>query len=275
VEVISQFLGGLVVIVGDTEFELALLGAEHDRLAVHAPDQVEGRLGFAAQSQLQQIFLDAGFEGLAQLGLNLEEAVRRAQALDPLVRPFVVVIFDPEFDALAGSVEALELGAHQELLPDRGPEPFHLAQGHRMVRPRFDMVDPVLLELGFEPAGAAPGGVLPPVVGEHFLGRFELGDRHPIDFNHRLGGGAAKQIRADHVPGIVIQEGDQVGVAAAQPERENITLPHLVGRGPLEEAGPGELGFLFRRRRRGHQVGFLQPLAHGGGTGRQQEPPAQ
>ena len=102
----------------DTEFEFALLGAEDDRLAVHAADHVEGRLGFAAQGQLQEVFLDAGLEGLAQLGLDLEEAVRRAQAVDALVRALVVVIFDPEFDALAGVLEAVELGADQELLPD-------------------------------------------------------------------------------------------------------------------------------------------------------------
>ena len=37
-EVISQFLGGLVLIVGDTEAQLALLVPQHDGLAVHAAD---------------------------------------------------------------------------------------------------------------------------------------------------------------------------------------------------------------------------------------------
>jgi hypothetical protein len=54
-------------LITDTEFEFALLGAEHDRLAVHPSHHVKGRLGFAAQSQFQEIFLNAGFDGVAQL----------------------------------------------------------------------------------------------------------------------------------------------------------------------------------------------------------------
>jgi len=47
VEVIGKFLF-LVLLIADTEFEFALLGPEHDGLAVHASDHVERRLGFAA-----------------------------------------------------------------------------------------------------------------------------------------------------------------------------------------------------------------------------------
>jgi hypothetical protein len=110
VEVIGKFLFGIIVLITDTEFEFALLGAEHDRLAVHPPHHVEGRLGFAAQRQFQEVLLNARFDGLTQLGLDLEEAIRRAKAFDALMRPLVVVVFDPEFDPLAGGVEAVELG---------------------------------------------------------------------------------------------------------------------------------------------------------------------
>ena len=126
VEVIDQFLF-FVLFVANTEFEFALLGAEHDGLAVHAPHHVEGSLGFTAQGQFQQIFLDPGLDGLAQGRLDLEEAVRRAEALNALVRPLVVVIFDPEFDPFPSRLEAVELGAAEELLPDAFPEAFDLA----------------------------------------------------------------------------------------------------------------------------------------------------
>jgi hypothetical protein len=109
VEVIGKFLF-LVLLVADTEFEFALLGTKHDGLAVHASDHIERRLGFAAQGQFQEIFLNAGFNGAAQLGLDLEEAVRRAQAFNALMRPLVVVIFNPDFDAFTGGLEAVELG---------------------------------------------------------------------------------------------------------------------------------------------------------------------
>ena len=267
-------MGGFILIIGDTEFELALFGAEDDRLAVHPPDHVEGGFGFAVQRQLQEIGLDAGFDGFAQLGLDGKETIGRAEAFDSLVRPLVIIIFDPELDALAGVIEAAKLGADQVVLPDGGPKPFNLPEGHGMVRAGFDVGHAILLELGGEAAGAAPGDVLAAVVGEHLAGRLELGDGGAIDLDDRLGGGAAEQISADNVPGMVIEEGDEVGVAAAQPEGEDVRLPHLVGGGALEEAGPGKvLGFLFGRRR--HEVGLLEPLADGGGAGGQQKPAAQ
>lgn len=111
VEVIGQFLF-IVLLIGDTEFEFALLGAQHDRLAVHTAHHVEGRLGFATQGQLQQVFLDACFHGFTQFGLDLEEAVGRTKAFNALVGPLVVVMFDPEFDAFAGRFEVLELGTN-------------------------------------------------------------------------------------------------------------------------------------------------------------------
>jgi hypothetical protein len=135
VEVIGKFLFLVIVLVADTEFEFALLGSEHDGLAVHAPDHVKRRLRFAAQGQFQQVLLDAGLDGLAQLGLDLEEAIRRAQAFDALVGPLVVIMFDPELDAFPGGFKRIELGPHEEVLPDGGPEPFDLTQCHRMLRP--------------------------------------------------------------------------------------------------------------------------------------------
>jgi len=48
-------------------------------LAVHAADHVKGRLGFAAQGQFQEVVLNARFEGLAQLALDLEEPIGGAQ----------------------------------------------------------------------------------------------------------------------------------------------------------------------------------------------------
>jgi hypothetical protein len=135
----------VVLLITDTEFKFTLLGPEHDGLAVHASHHVERRLRFAAQGQLQQIFLDAGFDGLPQFRLDLKEAVRRTQAFDTLIGPLMVVVFDPEFDPFPCRFEAVELGAHEELLPDGGPEAFHLAERHRMLRPRLEVRHSILL----------------------------------------------------------------------------------------------------------------------------------
>jgi hypothetical protein len=272
-EVIDEF-AGLVFGVGDTEFELAFLGPQDDRLAFQAADHVEGRPRLAAQRQFQEVFLDARLQGLLEIALDLEEPVGRADAADPLVGPAVVVVGDPEFDALAGGLETVELGPSQELAPEGGPEALDLAQRHGVMRAALDVADAVLLELRLEPAGAAPGGVLAAVVGEHLLGRLILADGHPVDLDHRRRRGAAEQVRPHHEPGVVVQEPNEVGVAPAQPEGEDVRLPHLVGRGPLEEAGPREvLG--PGRLGGGHEPLPVQPLAHRLRTGRQQEHPAQ
>jgi hypothetical protein len=207
------------------------------------------------------------------LGGDFEITVRRAKAFDTLVGPFVVVVFDPEFDALAGRLEALELGPGQKLLPDRSPEAFDLAQGHGVMGPAFEVGHAILLQLGLETAGAPPGGVLAAVVGEHFLGRRELGRGDPIDFDDGLGGGTAEEVGADHETRVIVQETDQVGIAAAQSEREDITLPHLIGCGPLEEARSRKIA--PRPGRAADQALFSEPGPDGLGAGTQHQPPPQ
>ena len=186
----------------------------------------------------------------------------------------VVVIFDPDFDALARGVKTFELRASEELLPDAFPEAFDLAQRHGMMRAGFEVGDTVLLQLGFESRRAAPGGVLAAVVGEHLFGRFELGDGLAIDLDHGLGSRTAEQIGADDEAGVIIEERDDVSVPAAQPERENVRLPHLIGRGPLKEARPGEVA-LFGRSLLRHEPGLVQFGAHRFGAGLEEEHPAQ
>lgn len=195
VEVINKFLGGLVFGIRQFEFEFAFLGAQDDRLAFHAADHVKRSARLAAQGHLEDVFLDARLHGLAQLGLDLKEAVRRAKAFDALMRPLVIVILNPELDALARRFKTLELSALKELLPDGRPEALDLAQGHGMVRPGFEVRHPVLLQFGFKSGSAAPTGILASIVGEHLLGRLELADALTIHFDHRLRRGAAEQIR--------------------------------------------------------------------------------
>ena len=178
--------------------------------------------------------------------MDLEEAVRRAQAFDALVGPLVVIMFDPELDAFPGGFEGIELSAHEEVLPDRGPEPFDLAERHGMLWPRLEVLHAILLQHRFEAAGAAPSGVLPTIIREHLLGRLILTDRHAINFNHRRGGGTTEQLRAHDEPGVIIHEGDEICVTAPETEREDVRLPHLIGRGPFKEPGADHVP-LFRR----------------------------
>jgi len=68
------------------QFEFAFLGPQHDRLAFHPADHVEGGAGLAAQRQFQEVLFNAGLHGLAQLALDLKEAIRRAESFDALMR---------------------------------------------------------------------------------------------------------------------------------------------------------------------------------------------
>lgn len=134
-DVIFEFLVGGLLLAIDAELEFALFGPQHDGLPLHAPYHVEGCLRAAAQGHFERVFPDAVLDGLAQLVLDLEEAVRRAQAANALMRALVIVMLDPQADALAGLLEVIELGAAEELAPDGVPESFDFAQCHRMVGP--------------------------------------------------------------------------------------------------------------------------------------------
>lgn len=264
----------MLLVVVNAEFELSLFGPEHHRLAFHAADHVEGRARLAPQGHLQQVFLDTRFDRLAQFARDFKIAIRRAKSADALVGLAMVVILDPELDPLAGRFKAVELGADQEVLPDRGPEPFDFAQGHRVLRAALDMDDALLFHLRLKATGPAPGGILRTVVGEHFLRRLILAGRPPVDLDHRLCRRAAEEISADHKARVIIHERDEIGIAPAQPEGEDIGLPQLVGRGPLKEARPGQvapgLGALLV-----HQPRLVQPGAHRLRAGLQEEHPPQ
>ena len=270
-DVVDEFL--VFVSIVDAEFEFTFFGPKDDGLAFHAADHVEGSLGLTAQSHLQQVFLDAHLDGFAQLRGDLEEAIGRAQTFNALMRPLVVVIFDPVTDAFPGRLEAVELSSGKELLPDGLPEPFDLAEGHGMMRAALEVVSPILLHLGLETSGPPPIDVLTPIVGEHLPGRLKLRGGNAEDFENIFGGMTAEQVSADHEAGVVIHEADEIGVLAAQTERENIRLPHLIGRGPLKEAGSGEIAPSPGRTL--HQTFFLESLAHRLGAGRKEKDPAQ
>ena len=272
VEFIGQFFG--LLFIAQFEFEFAFFGAEDDRLAFHATDHVKGSARLAAQGHLQEIFFDACLNSLAQLGLDLKETIGRTESVDPLIGAFVVVIFDPELDPLAGVVERIELGATEKVLPESAPEPFDLAQSHGMLRTALEVFDAVLFQLRFEPGSATPGGVLAPVVGEHLAGRLVLAHSDAVNFDDRGRGRTAKEIRCGDEAGVIIQEGDQISVLAAEAESKDIRLPHLIGRGPLEKARADHVP-LFGFGSRIDQASLMELLPNGFWTGLEKESPAQ
>ena len=116
------------------------------------------------------------------------------------------------------------------------------------------MLNPVprqfLLELGL----AVPTRILPPVIRQHLLGHPMRSHTTPEYLHQIIGRLAAEYFQGRDVPGMIVDEPDQVGISArtqpfgwpdsftAQLEGKDIALPHLIGRGALEKARLGRVG---------------------------------
>jgi hypothetical protein len=235
-QVVTDLPTGLWLLALDEHFHLPLFGPDDHGLFAHPPDHIERTAGLPSQGQFKRVLLEAPLDDLPQFLGNGKEAVGGTKPIQRLVRPLVVVVLHPQPDPLPGRLEIVKLRSHQELLPDRLPEPFDLAQRHGMMRPALDVMNSILAQLRFKTRGSSPTGILTPLIGEQFFGHAIFGHRRAIDLQDVLGRLAAKDVHAHQVAGEIIHETDQVSVLAAQAEGEDVGLPHLVGRGPLKEA---------------------------------------
>ncbi len=187
----------------------------------------------------------------------------------------VVVVLHPEPDALAGGVEAVELRALQELLPEGFPEALDLAQGHGVMGPALQVVDVILPEFGLEAGRAPPARELPALIREHLFRDADLRHRPAVDLQDVLRRLAPEDVEAHHVAGVIVEEADEVGVLAAQAEGEDVRLPQLVRRGALEEAGPGGIALGLGAGRL-EELLLVQGAAHGlPAHGQEQHPPQE
>jgi hypothetical protein len=233
--IVDKFFLGSTALAVNEHAHLALLGADHHRLAAHAPHHVEGVHRAASQGKLEGVFRDPLFDGLSQIRGDLEEPVGGTQSPDPLVGPLVVVILYPQGGSFHRLLEAPKLRPLQELPQDRLPEPLDLAKRHRVVRPGADMFDAVFLQLLFEAGLAPPVGVLPAVVGQDLLGNPVLANPAAVGLKHVFGGLAAVQPQRGDVAAVVVDKADQVGVVAPEPDGQDIALPELVRPRPLKK----------------------------------------
>jgi hypothetical protein len=274
-QVVADRLARPRLLAVDEHLHAALLRPDHHRLLAQPPPHGARVLGLPAERELQHVLLDAALDHLPELLGDAEEAIRRTEPLQGLVRPPVGVVLHPEPDPLAGRLEAVELGAHQELFPEGFPEALQLAQRHGVMGPTLQVVDMILLELGLEAGRAPPARELPALVGEQLLRDAVLRHRPTVDLQDVLRRLAAEHVQPHHVAGVVVEEADPVGVLAAQAEGEDVGLPELVRRGPLEEARPGGIP-LGRGAGRLEELLLVQGAAHGlPAPGQQQDAPQE
>jgi hypothetical protein len=188
------------------------------------------------------------------------------------MRTTMVVVLHPQSKALTGLFEAPELGSVEEFAEHRLPETLDLAQRHRMMGRRFDVFDPVLLQLLLKLCRTAPVGVLPAIVRQHLLGDAVLANPTAIHLKHIRGRLAPEHLKAGNVPGVVIDEADDIRLTTAEAEGKDIRLPQLIRCGTLEETRPGHVPLRFLLRRRIHQSFLVKPVADRLRAGRKTEP---
>jgi len=116
-----------------------------------------------------------------------------------------------------------------------------------MVRAGSDMPDTVFFQLLLEAGLAPPVGVLASIVGQNLPRNPILGHRPAVGLQHVLGRLAAVQPQGRDVAAVIVDEADQVGVAAPKPDGQNVALPELVRPRPLEEPRLGRVLLRFDR----------------------------
>lgn len=143
------------------------------------------------------------------------------------------------------------------------------------MRCRLDVLDPVLLQFLLKLRGPAPVRVLPAVIGQHLLRHAILADAAAVHLQHIGSRLTPEDFQAGDIPRVIVDKADDVRLAPGQTKRENIRLPQLVRRRPLEETRTRHIPLRLPFRRRVHQPLFVQTITHRLRTGRQTEPALQ
>jgi hypothetical protein len=164
------------VLVPDAHVERGAARADGDRLIAQLPCEVKrlarGLLLRQAQCVVGHLRLDAR----AHLTCRPEEPVRRRCALKPLMRALEVVVLQVQRHPALAVLKVGEHRAAEKLLPQGLPKPLDLPAGLRMMWAALHMRDPMALQLRLELGAAAPGGVLPALIGQDLPRRAVIGD---------------------------------------------------------------------------------------------------
>lgn len=103
------------------------------------------------------------------------------------------------------------------------------------MRAALHVLDTVALQLRFELGATAPGGVLPPLIGQDLPRRAIVGDAARERFEHQHASLVMRHGKAHQVARVIIQKRRYIDpLVSPQQEREQIRLPQLVRLGALE-----------------------------------------
>lgn len=228
-------------------------------------DQVEGLLHGLLLGFAKRVGFDVFLDRRPHLGCRSEISVGRHEPAQRLVRPLEVVALHEEAKPPLTIGEVCKHRAAEKLVPQRLPEALDLSEGFGVLRPALDVPDPMLPQPFLEERLAAPGRVLSPLVGQDLLRHPEGRDPALKRLEDQRALLVVCQDEAHEEARVVVHEGRQVqALMPSQQECEDVRLPELIGRCPLE-APRWPLPTLDRaRRRRGRHPRFGQHPPHGG-----------
>jgi len=213
------------------------------------PHQVEGLSHGLLVRQARGVLVDVLLDRRAHLRRSAKESIGRHQPRQRLVRPLEVVGVDEELQPPLQVGEVGEDRSREKFLPQCLPEAFDLAERLRMLRSAFDVADSFAPQLLFEFRRAAPGRVLPALIGQDLPRRAEGGDALAQRFHHQRRALMMRQRVRHQEARVVVHEGGHVhALVAAQEKREDVRLPELIGLRPFETT---RSVLSFRHRRTG------------------------
>jgi hypothetical protein len=164
-----------------------------------------------------------------------EEAVRRHQAAERLVRPLEVVRMHVEREPARAVIEVGEDRPREKLLPQRLPEALDLAERLRMLRAALHVPDALPPELLLKLRLAAPGRVLSPLVRQNLTRHTERRDAPLESLHHQRRALMVSEHVGHQEARVIVHERREVhALMAAEQEREDVRLPELIGLGPLK-----------------------------------------
>jgi hypothetical protein len=157
-----------------------------------------------------RVALHAAFDRFAHLRRCAEEAIRRHETLQRLVRSLEVVCLHEEPQTPLAIREVRKHRSRQKLVPEGFPEALDLPECLRMLRAALHVMNPLAPKLLLEFSLASPRRVLATLVREDLSRHAKRSDRSPQRLHHEFG---ALMVR-DHVrhekARVVVHEGREV-----------------------------------------------------------------
>ena len=247
--------------IADLHAERSARRSDAEVLVAEPTHQIEGLLRRLLLRHSQCVRVHLRFDRRAHVRCGTKVPIRRHRTLDALMRSLEVVVLDEERQSPQAVREVREHRLAQKLLPQRLPEALDLPECLGVLRSALAVRDAVAPEQLLKLRLATPRGVLPSLIRQHLLRLPVLGNAPLERLDHQTAFLVVRHRPRHEVPRVVVHEADQVhALVAPQLEREDVALPELVGRRPLE--APRWL--LARRLDLGlrDQAGLVQDAAH-------------